>query len=52
MQYSEEPNSFDLHWGGVQIACKSLFEYYGVEIRQTRRYHDPTVLDGILIVDL
>ena len=47
---SSEENSFDLH--GCQIPCKSLFDYYGVEIKQTRRYHDPKVIDGVLIVDL
>ena len=48
----EEPNSFDIHFGNVQIPCKSLFDHYGVEIKRTRRYHDPKVTDGVLIVDL
>ncbi len=38
--------------GNNQVSCKSLFDYYGVEIKQTRRYHDPKVIDGVLIVDL
>ena len=48
----EEPNSFDIHLGNVQIPCKSLFDHYGVEIKQTRRYHDPKVIDGVLVIDL
>jgi hypothetical protein len=45
-----EENSFDA--GYLQIPRKSLFGYYGVEIKQSRRYHDPGVIDGVLIVDL
>ncbi len=48
----EEANSFDAHRGNVQIPCKSLFDYYGVEIKQSRRYHDPKIVDGVMIVDL
>lgn len=48
----EEENSYDTSFGTVQISCKSLFDYYGVEIKQSRRYHDPKVIDGVLIVDL
>jgi hypothetical protein len=49
----EEENSFDIGYAGnVQIPCKSLFDYYGVEIKQARRYHDAKVIDGVLIVDL
>ena len=47
-----EENRFDVYFGDVQIPCKSLFDYYGVEIEQTRRYHDPKVIDGVLVVDL
>lgn len=38
--------------GALQVSCKSLFDFYGVEIRQSRRYHDPKVVDGVLVVDL
>ena len=48
----EEENRFDVYFGDVQIPCKSLFDYYGVEIEQTRRNHDPKVIDGVLVVDL
>jgi hypothetical protein len=47
-----EENSYPLDRHGTGIPCKSLFDYYGVEIKQTRRYHDPKVIDGVLIVDL
>ncbi len=45
-----EENSFDVRY--QQIPCKSLFDYYGIEIKQSRRYHDPKVIDGVLIVGL
>jgi hypothetical protein len=48
----EDPNSFNLYWDSRQVPCKSLFDYYGVEITQSRRYHDPKVIDGVLVVDL
>ncbi len=47
-----EENSYPLDRRNIGIPCKSLFDYYGVEIKQTRRYHDPKVVDGVLIVDL
>jgi hypothetical protein len=48
-----EPNSYELSvQGGVAIPCKSIFDYYGVEIKHSRRYHDPKVVDGVLVVDL
>ncbi len=49
---SSEENSYPLDRRNIGIPCKSLFDYYGVEIKQTRRYHDPKVVDGVLIVDL
>lgn len=36
----------------VQIACKKLFEYYGVDISKTRRYYDLEMVDGVLIATL
>lgn len=38
--------------GALQVPCKPLFDFYGVEVTQSRRYHDPKVIDGVLIVDL
>lgn len=48
----DDPNSFDIGWSSVQIPCKSLFDHYSVEITQSRRYYDPKVIDGVLVVDL
>jgi hypothetical protein len=49
----EEPNSYRLpQHSGIGIPCKALFDYYGVQITASRRYHDPKVIDGVLIVDL
>jgi hypothetical protein len=49
----KEENSYALGWpGGDGISCKSLFDYYGVEIKKSRRYHDMKVVDGVMIVDL
>jgi hypothetical protein len=48
----DQENSYPLDRRNIGIPCKSIFDYYGVEIKQTRRYHDPKVIDGVLIVDL
>jgi hypothetical protein len=48
----EDKNSYEVYAENVQIPCKMIFDYYEVEIKQTRRYHDPKVVDGVLIVDL
>lgn len=48
----DEKNSFDVRFSSGQIPCKRLFEFYGVEIPQTRRYHDPKIIDGVMVVDL
>jgi len=49
----DEANSYSLgRHGGDGIPCKSLFDYYGIEIKQSRRYHDMKVIDGVLVVDL
>ena len=36
----------------VQIACRKLFEYYDIEVTETRRIYDLEMVDGVLIVDL
>ena len=38
--------------GPVQISCKKFFEYYDINVAETRRYHDPKVIDGVLVIDL
>ncbi len=48
----DEKNSYALHRHGPALSCKSLFDYYGAEIKQSRRYHDMKVVDGVMIVDL
>ncbi len=49
----EEANSYRLSGhGNLSIPCKSLFDFYGVQIVETRRYYDPKVIDGVLVVDL
>ncbi len=48
----EAENSYDLSHQQVQIACRNLFAYYDVQIVETRRYYDPKVIDGVLVVDL
>ncbi len=47
-----EPNSYSLFGGQKQVTCRALFDYYGVDITETRRYYDPKVIDGVLVVDL
>ena len=48
-----EKNSYGLgRHADLSIPCKSLFDYYGVSITKTRRYHDMKVIDGVLVVDL
>ncbi len=47
----DEENSYALHRHPA-LSCKALFDYYGVEIKQSRRYHDPKIVDGVMIVDL
>jgi len=48
----DEENSYALHRHSPALSCKALFDYYGVETKQSRRYHDMKVVDGVMIVDL
>jgi hypothetical protein len=45
-------NSYSLSCNDRNITCRKLFDYYGVEVNQLRRYYDPKVIDGVLVVDL
>ena len=47
-----EPNSYALSHGQKQLPLRNLFAYYGVQIAHTRRYYDPKVVNGVLVVDL
>ena len=48
----DDAASFKLGWGQGQVSCKKVFQYYGVEITESKRYRDFKILDGILVVDL
>lgn len=48
----EEKNIYELSWSQRTIPAKSMLDFYGVEIKQSRRYYDPKVIDGVLVVDL
>jgi len=48
----EEQGSYAFGGGLKQMPLRNLFAYYDVQVLQTRRYHDPKVVDGVLIVDL
>ena len=48
----DEANNYPFSaFSGCQISCGKLFEYYGIEITETRRYHDSEVVDGVLVVN-
>ncbi len=47
-----EENSYDLDSRSAQLSCKKMFDHYGIEITESRRCHDPRLIDGILVVDL
>jgi hypothetical protein len=50
---AETKNSSELNsHSQVQIACKKLFDYYGISIGEAWRYHDLKVIDGVLVIDL
>ncbi len=54
----EDENSFETGWrpdyypSALQLSCKKLFDFYGIEIAKSRRYHDLQVIDGVLVVDM
>ena len=41
----------DWHWG-TQLSCRRMFEFYGVEIAETRRCYDLEMVDGVLVANL
>ncbi len=47
-----EPSSYQLDDRQKDVPLRNLFAYYGVQIVETRRYYDPKVMDGVLVVDL
>jgi len=40
------------NWCQVQVSCRKLFEYYGVDVSETRRCYDLEMVDGVLIANL
>lgn len=52
--HEDEENSYYLggYSSAAQLSCKKLFDYYGLSITETVRYHDLQMIDGILVVDL
>ncbi len=49
----DDANSYDVgYWSNTQLSCRKLFEYYGIEITESRRYHDLQVIDGELVADI
>lgn len=49
----EDKCGYDVRYtSSPQISCRKLFDYYGVEITETRRYHDLEMVDGVLVVNL
>ncbi len=49
----EEKNSYSLSpFGQLCVPCKSLFDFYGVQIVETRRYCDQKVVFLFMLVDL
>ncbi len=47
-----EPGSYAVDKDLKQVPLRNLFAYYDVQVGQTRRYYDPKVVDGALVVDL
>ena len=52
--HEDDENSYYLggYSSAAQLSCKKLFDYYGLSITETARYHDLQMIDGILVVDL
>ncbi len=48
----DEPGAYWLDDQQRDLPLRNLFRYYDVRLVETRRYYDPKVLDGVLVVDL
>jgi len=48
----DEENCYPLEWSDRQMPAGKMFDFYGVVITHTRRYYDPKIIDGVLVVDL
>ncbi len=48
----DDDNAYKLdHWQ-AQLSCRALFDYYGVEITETRRCYALELVDGILVANV
>jgi hypothetical protein len=48
----EAQDTYIIHyWDQIQIACRELFEFYGVDTSETRRCYDLELVDGVLIAN-
>jgi len=50
-----DPDAHDSYRLGdfqAQMACGKLFDYYGIEVKETVRCHDVEMVDGVLVVDI
>ena len=50
-----DPNSYYIGpsgWYPDSISAKKVFDYYGIDVTEGRRYENLEVVDGILVVDL
>ena len=48
----DEENCYPIDWWDRTMSAKKMFDFYGVVITHTRRYYDPKIIDGVLVVDL
>ena len=48
----EAQDTYIIHyWDQIQIACRRLYEFYGVDTSETRRCYDLELVDGVLIAN-
>lgn len=48
----EAANSYEVGNFQVYFCCRKLFEYYGVEFFESRRYYGLEMVDGILVANI
>ncbi len=48
----DEPGAYSFEHQQTDLPLRNLFRYYDVRLVETRRYYDPKVIDGVLVVDL
>jgi hypothetical protein len=50
--HPDDDSAYSIGTFQPSVSCKKLFDHYGFEITESRRYYDPRIIDGILVVDL